>query len=303
LQYQPDKALNSFEAMERVRQSVDPTSEPWLLRSRENLAWCYIRLGRAVEAEEALRPLLQDRYSVNSIGVFDWAKVRMFYGFALAALGRYEEATRMTKAALKESEAKLGSDHYLTAATMWYLVYIYQQQGDWDMATQYARRAHEIVRDRFGEHALATVDALGTLGTVDLLSGRREQALDELNQAYQGLLQVSSAQDPRRQTVAFYLAAAYHAAGRDDDALPLLTRIEIDKLSFVEPGTAWPARVQGLRGQILLNQGYVAAARPLISNAISALVQAQAPEWQVTPLRQSLSTISEVSVAVPIRSR
>jgi non-specific serine/threonine protein kinase len=289
MQMRPDKALPEFEAMESIRRQLYPSSEVWLFRARENLAWCYARLGQPQKAVQELEPLLQSQYTPENIGILDWTKSRLYYGLALVNLSRFDDAERTLNAAFSEIEAKLGPDHYLTAATLSYLAAAYQARGDWGSAIGYARQAYDVTRRRLGDQAEITVLNLGALGTVEYLGGQRQEGIKAMEQAHTALTQQLGAGDAVSQLVTFYLASAYHDIGRNNDALALLANCDPISLGYFEPDKHWQQRVQGLKGQILLALGNASSAEPMIRAAVDRMSRDNAPAWQLEPLRRALT--------------
>lgn len=288
MRIQPDKALKEFEAMEEIRATIHPDSEVWLFRVRENLAWCYIRLGRPEDAARALEPLLQPKYTIDDVGISDWTKARFFYGFALANMSRFDESYRWITEALNKAKARLGPDHYMIAVGYSYLAGAHQTAGDWKQATDYARLSYETSRNRLGDQAMATLASLGALGAIEYQGGDQAAGIRAMEQAYANLTQQRGTDDPVSQLIAFYLASAYQAAGRDSDAMTLLSTCDPVRVGYIEPGKDWFERMQGLKGRILFDEGDLTSALPLLEESFQRLVKDNAPDWQVAPIRKTL---------------
>ena len=291
MQMQPDKALKEYEITEGIRASLHPDSEAWLFRVHENLAWCYTRLGRAEDAVRALEPLLQSRYTPEDVGISDWIKSRLFYGFALVSMSRFDEAYHSMTDALNEAEAKLGHDHYMIAVILSYLSDAYQTAGDWPRAIDCAHRSYEISRDRLGEQAKISLVSLGIWGAVEYLGGHQQEGIHSMEVAHNALVSQRGANDKASQLVAFYLASAYHDIGRDTEALVLLSNCDPVTLGYVAPAKDWAERVQGLKGEILGAQGDYIDAFPLMQQAAEQLKKDGAPDWQIAPLRRSIALV------------
>jgi hypothetical protein len=56
-------------------------------------------------------------------------------------------------------------------------------------------------------------------------------------------------------------------------------------LTAADASGHWNERLQGLRGQILVNRGQTALGRGIVNKAITVLRRDKAPRWMVVQLR------------------
>lgn len=287
-QMQPEQALPYFERAEQLRDVVAAEDVTWLFRIRGDLAWCYVRLGRDADAIQALRDLLQPRYSLVEIGATDWNKVRLEYAVALANLARLDEAEGVLKDSLQQVRQALGEDNYVTGLVWNHLGAVYQSEARWEAAIDAQSRSYSIMRQTMGEQSPAALAAGLALAIPEYLSGRVAEALPLLQSAHTGLRKILGADAPMSQNAAFYLAAALNDRQQPEEALPLLRGVQAAAVNSVDPGVDWAQRIAGLRGAILLRQGQPAQGRPLVEGAVAQLMRDKAPDWMVAPLQAAL---------------
>lgn len=289
MQMQPDQALPHFERAELLREAVLPDDVSWLFRNRNDLAWCYVRLGRNAEATATLRDLMQPQYSLANIGAADWNKVRLEYAVALTNLARLDEAEATLKDSLQQVRQVLGEDNYVTGLVWNHLGAVYQNEAKWDVAIDAQSRNYAIMRRCMGEQSQAALAAALALAIPKYLSGQVAEAVPLLRSSYTGLSSALGADAPLAQNAAFYLAAALNDQQHPDEALPLLHGLQAAAVNSVDPGVDWEQRIAGLKGAILLKQGELLRGRPLLENAVAQLTRDKAPDWMVEPLRTALS--------------
>jgi tetratricopeptide (TPR) repeat protein len=267
---------------------VLPDDDAWLFRTRGNLAWCYVRLGRNAEAIEALKGLKQPRYTLESIGALDWEKVRLEYALALTNLLRFDEAESSLKDSLQQVEQVLGEDNYLTGLIWNHLGTVYQSAAKWDLAIEAYTRCYALMRRTQGDESQLTLGAASELAISKYLAGRVSEALPMLQEVHTTLARTMGADAAFAQDTAFYLAAALADAGRPEEASGLLDKLQGSALNSVDPGVDWDQRIVGLKGIVLQRQGNTAAALPLLKGALARLTQDAAPDWVLAPLKAAL---------------
>lgn len=288
MQMQPEQALPHFEQTERLRQAVLPDNATWLFRSRNDLAWCYVRLNRNADAIAALQELMQPRYPLASVGATDWERARLEYALALTNLARLDEAEATLRDSLRQVREVLGEENYVTGLVWNHLGEVYQAEAKWDAAIDAQSRNYAIMRHDMGEQSPATLTAGLALAIPQYLSGRVAEALPLLQSVHTDLSKAMGAEAPMTQNAAFYLAAALNDLRRPDEAMPLLNGLQAGAVNSVDPGIDWEQRIAGLRGAILLRQGREAQGRPLVEGAVAQLTRDKAPAWMVEPLRAAL---------------
>jgi non-specific serine/threonine protein kinase len=300
MKMQPARALQIYEAADRVRAKVAPDDAQWLFRIRGNLAWCYVRLDRSKDAIDLLNELMSPSYPLENLGATDWAKARLEYGLALTNLGRFDEAAQTLKDALQQIQRVLGSDHYLTGLVWNHLGSVYQAAARWQPAIDAQSQAYAIMRNRLGDSGQATLITQAELATDQYLAGQLDGSLPKLETAHTALVDKLGAEAAPTQAVAFYLAAALNDLGHPAEAWSLAEKLQEPALSSVNPGSDWTQRLLGLKGAILQHEGKAGEARPLLETALRRLTEENAPPWVLRPLSEALEE-SENPVAIGSR--
>jgi DNA-binding winged helix-turn-helix (wHTH) protein/serine/threonine protein kinase len=251
----PVVALPEIQTADRIRATAAPHDDVWLIRVRADLAWCYVRLQRPADAIAALQEVMAPAYSPEHVGAFDWAKIHLQYALALMALSRFDEARESLHDTTHQLQKTLGPDHYTVGLAWNYLTAVYQAQGRWDSALDAARNAYAIFRKANGDRDQSTLSALGDIGAIEYLAGRVDAALPTLRSVHETLVQVAGDSGPLTQYVGFYLASALSEIGHPQEARPFAAQLDAVALASVYPSNDWGARLAGLRGQILLQEG------------------------------------------------
>ncbi len=295
MKMQPELALPAYERADSIRAKVVPDDDAWLVRSRGALAWCYVRLGRNDEAIEALKGLMQTRYSLENIGVMDWQKVHLQYALALSNLSRFDEAEVSLKDSVRQLQQVLGEDNYLTGLAWNHLGTVYQNAAKWDDAIEVQTRAYAIMRHSTGDQSQAALGVASELAISKYLSGGAAETLPMLETNHKALANKLGANAALTQDAAFYLATALTDLGRPDEASGLIDNLQPTALNSVDPGIDWEQRLAGLRGIILLRQGKPTLGMPLLENAVAHLAGEKAPAWMLDPLSAALRAASGTS--------
>jgi non-specific serine/threonine protein kinase len=255
-QYKPADALKEFLLADRVRAAIAPDDILMLYRVTDGISWCYARLDRLDDAERVLRPLLAERYTVESVGPTSWSELRLEYGAILKAQGRYDEAVTITRVALKELESSLGADAFFVGLAWNYLGDIYNAAGDFASATEPTKKTYEIMRARLGEHAQNTLSAAADLGILDYHEGHYEEAVQKLSTLRNELLQKKDLADPLLQYTTFYLASAQIEGrlGEPTEIDSLIAHLDPAALAAVESSKGWDQRLEALSAEVRLRE-------------------------------------------------
>jgi non-specific serine/threonine protein kinase len=248
MRFDPAAALVEFEQLERLRLQHAPEDLLWLLRTREDLAWCYVRLGRSAEAVEALQPLLGEHLSFELAGALDWAKARFTYALALKNLGRYAEAEASLQRSGPRLAQALGPDHFLVGLNSNYLASVYLAQARWSAALDAENAALRIYRSVLGEAAPATEFVQGMVGVIQAQLGQPVGYLT-LERALNGF-ERQGGDSPFAQYLRYQKARLLLDAGDAAAARRLLDRVQAEALNTVEPGEDWSAQLQALRQRL-----------------------------------------------------
>src|SRR5262249_16911912 len=103
-------AAAAYTAADRAPAARSRDDDSLLLRVRDALSWCYVRMERPQDAERVLRDLMAPSYTPQRVGPLFWAQARIDYGIALRAVGKESEAEHVMRDALQELRASLGPD-------------------------------------------------------------------------------------------------------------------------------------------------------------------------------------------------
>ena len=120
---------------------------------------------------------------------------------------------------------------------------IFISEARWQAAVQSLVEAQQILRQRTGERGQATL--------------------------------IVGASSPQAQSVSYYLAASLAGVGRYAEAAPLLQDLLPADLAGAEPRDDWAARLDAMRGEVLLGPGQKANAIALLAPAVSCLSNGQ----------------------------
>ncbi|HUN76000.1 MAG TPA: winged helix-turn-helix domain-containing protein [Steroidobacteraceae bacterium] len=299
LQMRPERALAAYEEAERVRAIVAPADVTWLIRIRGDLAWCDVRLNRSAAAISVVSPLMDAFYSPERVGAQDWTKAHLQYGLALGKLGRLAEAQGVIRDVISQSARVVGADSYLTGLAWNHLSAVDQVAGHWTEAIDAEEHSYSIVHKALGDRAQATLAEQATLGALDYLSGDLSSALAKLEGVQPTLVSVLGPAAPFTQMADFYLSEVLYQQGKAREALSLTSGLEPAALTAADESGHWSARLQGLKGQILLTLGDEAAGGALLRAAVGSLEREHAPDWIIAPLQQSLAQQSLAEVRIP----
>ena len=293
-------AAREYSAADRIRARIDPDNDTLLLRLRDALSWCYVRQGRNEEAERVLRDLMTPKYSPQRVGPLFWAQARIDYGIALKSLGRDEDAEHVMSAALTELRESLGPDHFFVAVVQNELGDLYIRQARWQAAVQSLEEAQRILRQTTGERGQATLIVGANLGIVQYRTAQYAQAVDSLSGVRTDLVGLLGASSPQAQSVSYYLAASLAGLGHYSEAAPLLQDLQPADLASAEPRDDWAARLDAMRGEVLLGLGQKANAIALLAPAVRTMQERKTPAADIEPFVEALSRAQRDST---LRSR
>jgi len=249
MRFDPAAALVQFEQLEALRLQHAPDDLLWLLRTHQDLAWCYVRLGRSDEAVAALRPLLGDQPSFELAGALEWAKARFTYALALKNLGRFDEAQTTLNTSGAQLSAALGADHYLVGLNNNYLASVYFAQSRWPEALAVELESLRIYEAVLGDAAPSTQFLQGMIGVIEAEMGQSGAAL-KLERALNSF-QGGRSDHPFAQFLRYQKARLLIEGGESLRARPLLNEVQAEALNTVEPGEDWQAQLQALKARAL----------------------------------------------------
>jgi eukaryotic-like serine/threonine-protein kinase len=104
------QALTEYTSADRIRAVIDPDNDNLLVRLRDGLSWCYVRMGRTEEAVTVLHEIISPQYPPQRVGPVFWAVARIDDAIALMSLQRYDEAEQLLNAARDELRQSVGPE-------------------------------------------------------------------------------------------------------------------------------------------------------------------------------------------------
>jgi non-specific serine/threonine protein kinase len=290
VQSQPDRALPLYQQADRVRALVAPDDPAWLFRTQDGLASCYVRLNRNEEAVTLLQRLLSSNRAPDTLDVLEWIKARLQYGVALRNVARIREAERVTQEAVHDSVLAAGARTYITAVAWEHLGAAYQAGGRLKDALEAERSAYGILKDTVGRLGRGTLAVSGNLAALEYLTGNLHQALGDLRSTHTAMVSVLGQTAPLTQLVDYYLAATLNETGSAEEAWSLVTRLEPNALAAADASGFWDERLQGLKGQILVNRGQIQQGRALILESLTTLRHKRVQSWIMEQLQRRMGS-------------
>lgn len=283
------QALTEYAAADRIRAVIDPDNDNMLMRLRDGLSWCYVRMGRTAEAEQVLRDVISPRYPPERVGPVIWAVARIDDAIALMSLQRYDEAEQVLRAALEELRQSVGNDHFFVGYAQNELGELYTRRSQWAAAVDSLREAYRIFGLRTGPQGQATLTAGANLGIVEYRTGHPVDAVKTLAHMRAEFVSTLGEASPQAQIVAFYLACAQRDLRNYTDASTLVAHLDSAQLADAEPREDWGARLMALKGAILLGQGSKAQALALLGPAVAEMEKRHTPAEDLDPFKQQLA--------------
>lgn len=160
-QAKPAEALVEFEKAEKLVARAEQPDRLYQLRVGTGLAWCYATMGRPADALRILNEVIGPPFSVDQVGVADWAMTQFQYANTVTMLGRFDEALEISIAAAGGIDAQLGSLHYLSGLAWGQLATIFEAKQDLRNAGLAARHAYDTLLSALGPDNQNTRSALG----------------------------------------------------------------------------------------------------------------------------------------------
>ncbi|MET9028931.1 tetratricopeptide repeat protein [Nocardia sp. NPDC004168] len=228
------------EAVPLLRKNLDDAmrifggDHPVTLACRNNLAEIYEAIGRADDAVRLGEANLVERLRVLGPEHPDTLITRHNLACALQTAGRLADAIALFEANIADFPRILGSDHPITLLTQGGLAIAYSASGRWDESIAIQEAS---LRDRLrilGPDHPDTLKARNNLA--DALGVRQPgRAIPLLEANVSASARELGLDHPDTLTYRYNLAAAYHAAGRIDDALTNHRTTLTDRLRVLGP--------------------------------------------------------------------
>jgi serine/threonine protein kinase len=199
---------------------LDP-DHPDTLASTHDLAACYDRLGRHVDAlklnEETLALMrsklgpqhLKTLMSMNSLAL------------SYSRVGRHTDALKLNEEGLALRKAVFGPEHYRTLGSMDNLARCYSDLGRHADAVELGQKTLALAKATLGSDHPYTLDCLDTLADIYKSSGRPSEAVKLYEEALPLMKAKLGPGHSDRMASMHDLAECYSAQGRHADALRL----------------------------------------------------------------------------------
>jgi non-specific serine/threonine protein kinase len=266
------RALPEYRTAIPLLRDVEPDNVALRDSMRMDLVGALTQTGALAEARaegEALIAEIRTRTDDNGLVV----------AFARAALARtYTLEGDTARAEIELIDAQrtivrlLGEDHTRNLMVLSDLFDVAMKRHDWQAAIDYARRVHEGFRARLGDEHNVSDLTLANWGMALYESGDAPGAQAKLRPAQQRLAARLTAANPQAQVAAFWLAAALLESGDDIDAAArLVDGLDAKSLEAAGADGLWQARLDALRGLVLVRRGDPDAARPMLRGAVERL--------------------------------
>ena len=267
------KALPEYRAAIPLLREVEPDNFTLRDSMRMDLIGALTQTGALAEARaegESLIAEIGTRADDNGLVV----------AFARAALARtytLEGDTARAESELIDAQRTivhlLGEDHTRNLMVLSDLYDVAMKRHDWPAATDYARRVHEGFHAKFGDAHNVSNLTLANWGTALYESGDARGAQARLQPAQARLAARLTPANPQAQVATFWLAAALldDGGGDIDAAARLVDGLDAKALEAAGADGLWQARVDALRGLVLVRRGDLDAAQLMLRGAIERL--------------------------------
>lgn len=273
-QLQIAPALEQFERLDALLGKTGEDSPQRLFNVANGIAQCLLRLGRHAEAEKRLAAIMKDpRFGPEVIGSRA-GLVKVNLGRAIRAQGRKQEALDWIRAGQAEMERVRGADDYLVITALGVLAQAYSDTGDRLRALAIYEDVYQRMVRAFGEDNERTLAQLINVGIQQVRSGHLSAGIDSLRRAESGLSAHYGPDNAMTQGARYYLASAYGDSDAPQRGLPLLETVDAVKLQAVTSGVGLQAKLDALRGKLLLLSGRERDGRTMLLEAIHAMEQA-----------------------------
>ena len=236
------------------------------VRQRLRIAAVLDELARWKEAEEQLRPALDEATAINNLDLV--ASVANNLAMLLQDTNRIEEAEPLLRRALEIHEAAYGNQHPNVAINLNNLAMLLQDTNRTEEAEPLFRRALKIHEAALGNHHPTVAKYLNNLGMLLRGTNRVEEAEPLLRRALEIDEAAYGNQHPNVAIDLNNLAMLLTETNRIEEAEPLLWRaLEIDEAAF---GGQHPTVAIDLNNMAMLlgDTNRIDEAEPLLRRAL-----------------------------------
>ncbi|TXH65324.1 MAG: tetratricopeptide repeat protein [Thermomonas sp.] len=270
-------ALMRADRLQRVLYASDVQLAATL---RINLSDMLIRDGKSDKAGALLRETLADlRFDVRYIGETYLSALRLNLARVLRNQGRYAEALPLAEAAAAATEKLMGPNEYQTLVQLSTVANIHDRAGDCKKGLGIMRRVAAGMAANYGPDKQATIVEIGNLAAMEFDCGDREKALEQTRGVVATLRRQNGGdQNVHAQVFRYTLAGMLVKMGRHDEALQASDGLKAELLTAGDSTPGWQARLDALRGEILIATGKADEGRKLLAPAIETLVKLDVEE-------------------------
>jgi serine/threonine protein kinase len=285
-----DRALEEFEIADRLRLQVSPADPIALFKVRLELVSGYIAARRFSDADRIVSSLLAPEYTIERVGVVNWAKAREDEGELLSNDHHYEVAAKTDLDAIQALRQRLGAAHFYVGIALSELANVFVDSGRLGAALPPAHETYDIMVRSVGENGQDALLARANLGVLESKLGRIDEGIPDMKASREGLLNLlGDSANPQIQVIDYYLASSLSEAGQQADAWSILARLNAASLAQSgDGGNDWEQRLEGTKGEILLREGHRAEAASLLQAAVERMQADHVHDWILEPFRASL---------------
>jgi non-specific serine/threonine protein kinase len=278
-------ALVQYEQLERLQQRWKPGDLIWRLRAQGGLAACMLLMGQNHEALLLIEDLIRPEYSIDKVGLRDWAQLRMQHARALANLGRRNEAGREAEEVLAEVRASGGPGSYVAGLVWDDLAGVRRAAGMFREALDAERQGYQIMKEHIGARGQATLLMRGRIGELEYLADEPARAVETLQEVHGEMVSALGDGSPLAQLAAFHLAAALSDSGRAGEAAPVAAQLNPRALAAAEAAVHWDRRLMALDADIRIRTGRVPRAARLPQETAAQQSPQGGPDWVLAHLQ------------------
>jgi eukaryotic-like serine/threonine-protein kinase len=283
------RALTEFESADRIRRLADPGNVPLLFNTHQELIDSYIAAGRFEDAKRAAQPLLAANFTIDRVGIDNWAQVREAYAEILSQAHDYPEAIAMDQAVVSALRARLGERHFYVGIALSELGNVYVDAGSPAQALAPMRESYQIVSAAVGPQSQDAMLARANVGVVESELGQSKAGIADITAAREYLVRLFGSHNPEVEQADFYLALSLSQQAQETEAWSLVSNLSAVSLSQGGEGAEdWAQRLAALKGQILLREGHEARALALLEPAVAKMEADHVASWMVEPFRKAL---------------
>jgi tetratricopeptide (TPR) repeat protein len=264
------EAIITFEKASQVMRSNYGLEHSTTRHAFSNLAFTYLRAGRAAEAEPVQRDLLGATERMVGRRHSDWAGVAYSLGNTLNELGRFDEAAEMMRPSLETYRANLPAMHPPIGSALTDLGSVEFERKQYATAEKLHREAMRIFEGTKADRSPVAKTYYG-LAEVFEATGRLEDAITYMRMDLVMLRELKVADAGVLAYPELALGRVLLLVRRLDDAEPLI-REGLQHAQTSLPAEHWRlAEARAIQGAYLRRRGRIDEARSLLQTSVDDL--------------------------------